>query len=65
MKADSVLPVMERLLVMWQGSHAEMHRLRKVYESLDLSSLPSHEIRWGEIPGRSGNLALQGAAVLG
>jgi peptidoglycan/xylan/chitin deacetylase (PgdA/CDA1 family) len=55
-----LLPVMERLLVMWRGSQARIHPLREVYETLDLGSLPSHLVGWGEVPGRSGYLAMQG-----
>jgi peptidoglycan/xylan/chitin deacetylase (PgdA/CDA1 family) len=56
-----LLPVMEKLLVMWRRSQAQIHPLRKVFETLDLSGLPSHQVGWGELPGRSGYLAVQGA----
>jgi peptidoglycan/xylan/chitin deacetylase (PgdA/CDA1 family) len=55
--------VMEKLLVMWKGSQAEIRTLADVYRSLDLEGLPTHEVSWRELPGRSGLLAVQGARV--
>ncbi|MEA3278349.1 MAG: polysaccharide deacetylase family protein [Pseudomonadota bacterium] len=55
-------PVMERLLVMWRGVQADIHPIADVFRSLDLEKLPCHQVGWGELPGRSGYLALQGAA---
>ena len=54
-----LLPVMERLLQMWQ-SEDELCAMEEVYRSLDLSRLLRDEIVWGELPGRSGKLAMQG-----
>ena len=53
-------PVMDKLLVMWRGSQADIRALEDVYRSLDLYGLPVHRIDRGEIAGRSGQLALQG-----
>ncbi len=61
LEGTGLLPVMEKLLVMWRGSQARMHPLREVFETLDLSALPTHLVGWGEMPGRSGYLAMQGA----
>lgn len=60
-----LLPVMERLLVMWKGSHCDIQTLGDVYHSLDPTRLPVHQVGWAEIPGRSGYLAVQGAPVPG
>lgn len=54
-----LLPVMERLLQMWQ-SEDEICAMEEIYRSLDLSRLPREEIVWDELPGRSGKLAMQG-----
>ena len=54
-----LLPVMERLLRMWQ-SEDELCAMEEIHRSLDLSQLPREEIVWGELPGRSGKLAMQG-----
>ncbi len=53
-----LLPVMERLLQMWQ-SEDELCAMEEIYHSLDLSRLPREEIVRGELPGRSGKLAMQ------
>jgi peptidoglycan/xylan/chitin deacetylase (PgdA/CDA1 family) len=57
-----LLSVMERLLVMWR-SQGELRTLGQVYRELDLSRLPTHQVGWGELPGRSGYLAMQGLPV--
>ena len=54
-----LLPVMERLLQMWQNE-SELCAMEEIYHSLDLSQLPQQEIVRGELPGRSGKLAMQG-----
>jgi peptidoglycan/xylan/chitin deacetylase (PgdA/CDA1 family) len=50
----------ERLLKGWRAQGYELVSLQDYAQSLDLATLPRHEIVLGEIPGRSGNLALQG-----
>ncbi len=55
-----LLPVMEKLLVMWKGSQRELGSLREIHQRLPLDQLPRHEMGWGEIAGRSGHLILQG-----
>lgn len=55
--------VMERLLNLWRDTQAEILALEDVFRTLDLDSLPCHEVEWGEVPGRSGHLALQGAVA--
>ena len=55
-----LLPVMERLLIMWRGPWGMTQTLRDLYRSLDLDGLPTHQLGWAEIPGRSGYLAVQG-----
>jgi len=52
--------VFEQLLKGWQEQGYELVSLRDYAQSLDLAALPRHEVLMGEIPGRSGNLALQG-----
>ena len=55
-----LLPVMGRLLDRWHADQAEIQPVEEVFRSLDLASLPRHQIVWGEVPGRSGLLAVQG-----
>ncbi|MBP8308124.1 MAG: 4-deoxy-4-formamido-L-arabinose-phosphoundecaprenol deformylase [Burkholderiaceae bacterium] len=55
--------VFERLLAGWQAQGFELVSTRRLFETLSADRLPLHEVVMGEIPGRSGLLALQGRAV--
>jgi peptidoglycan/xylan/chitin deacetylase (PgdA/CDA1 family) len=57
-------PVFERLLEAWTASGCELVSLGGYFESLKPSLLPRHNVAYGEIRGRSGKLALQGAEFL-
>ncbi len=57
-------PVLERLLQGWRGQGYEVVSLQDYMESLVFKDLPRHEIADGEVPGRSGALALQGREFL-
>lgn len=52
--------VFEQLLRGWKAQGYELVSLRDYAYSLDLTALPRHQVVMGEIPGRSGTLALQG-----
>ncbi len=56
-------PTFERLLAGWRDQGYALVPTRALYEALDASALPLHEIGTGEVPGRSGALAVQGPAV--
>jgi peptidoglycan/xylan/chitin deacetylase (PgdA/CDA1 family) len=56
--------VFEALLEGWRAQGYELCSLHDLYETLDLGRLPRHEIVMGEVPGRSGQLALQGEEFL-
>ncbi len=58
-----LLPVMEKLLVMWRAASGGVQPLGDVYRSLDLDRLPHHLIGWAQVPGRSQYLAIQGQQV--
>ena len=57
-------PAFERLLEGWKSQGYDLVALRELRASLDPASLPLHTVLEGEIPGRSGTLALQGPAFL-
>ena len=57
------LDVMDRLLTTWKQRGCQIGSTHDLFETLDRSNLPRHEIIMGEIAGRSGTLALQGTAV--
>ncbi|MFY9327579.1 MAG: polysaccharide deacetylase family protein [Georgfuchsia sp.] len=57
-------PVFERLLTGWKQQGYELVSLQQLHTGLDVDKLPRHEVLQGEIPGRSGNLLLQGPEFL-
>ncbi len=57
------LPTFERLLVGWKAQGYELVSTESLLSTLDLATLPACAVAMGEIPGRSGTLALHGAAI--
>ncbi|MGQ0653447.1 MAG: 4-deoxy-4-formamido-L-arabinose-phosphoundecaprenol deformylase [Betaproteobacteria bacterium] len=51
---------LERLLEGWKRHGYRIVSTRSLYESLEVERLPRCEVVYGEVPGRSGTLALQG-----
>ena len=56
-------PVFVRLLEGWRAQGYRLVSCRDLFDSLDAARLPRHRVAYGEIAGRSGRLALQGARV--
>ncbi len=56
-------PVFEQLLAGWSQQGFKLTSTRAYFETLDVTRLPRHAVTFGGVPGRSGTLALQGAAV--
>src|SRR6185436_443055 len=54
--------IFDRLLAGWRDQGYELVSLQALYESLDVAALPRREVVLGEIPGRSGTLAVQAAS---
>ena len=59
LEGGNLLPALDALLGGWKRQGYELVSLRAYFESLDAASLPRSEVVYGEIPGRSGTLALQ------
>ena len=55
--------VFDRLLAGWQDQGLQLTSTGEYFASLAGQPLPLHEIAVGEVPGRSGTLALQGPAL--
>jgi peptidoglycan/xylan/chitin deacetylase (PgdA/CDA1 family) len=53
------LDFMERLIITWKQRGDMIGSTDDLFRTLDLSNLPREEIVMGELPGRSGTLALQ------
>lgn len=56
--------VLEELLAGWLNQGYQLVSLEQYFQSLDANKLPRHEVVFGEIPGRSGKLTLQGPQFL-
>lgn len=59
LEGGAFLGAFESLLRGWKDQGYELVALRSLFESLDLAQLPRHDVVYGEIPGRSGKVALQ------
>ncbi len=57
-------PAFEALLAGWRAQGYRLVAMRELYEGLDRPALPLHTVGPGEVPGRSGTLAVQGPAFL-
>jgi len=64
LEGGKLAPVLDELLSGWKRQGYDLVSMRELAESLDLKSLPRHEIAIGPISGRSGTLALQGKEFL-
>lgn len=56
--------VFEKLLLGWKQQGYRLVSTGALRDGLDPAALPRHEIRWGEVPGRSGQLLVQGPEFL-
>ncbi len=55
----ALLPVMQQLLTDWQAAGDTLGTLRDTWTSLNQAALPTRQVVWDEVPGRSGLLAVQ------
>lgn len=54
---------MEKLLVMWSGQEGQIRSLGDVYNELDKSTVPVHQVGWDKVPGSQRYLATQSVKV--
>lgn len=64
MEGMKLAGVFEELLNGWREQGYQLVSLEQYFAGLDVSKLPRHEVVFGEIPGRSGDLAMQGPKFL-
>ena len=57
------LPILDQLLAGWRDQGYELDALRTLAGAILLDALPRHEVIDGTVPGRTGTLLVQGAAV--
>jgi peptidoglycan/xylan/chitin deacetylase (PgdA/CDA1 family) len=58
-------PVFEQMLLGWTAQGYRLVPLRALYDSVEPMALPRCEVGWGEVPGCSGRLIVQGDEFLG
>lgn len=63
LEGQKLLPQFEYLLGRWQAAGLQLISLHDYHRSLDGARIARHELNWGEVAGRSGRLAVQGAAL--
>ena len=56
--------IFETLIEQWIASGFQLISLEGMVDEISINSLPRHEVVIGQIPGRSGTLAMQGARFL-
>jgi undecaprenyl phosphate-alpha-L-ara4FN deformylase len=61
LEGGNFLYVFERLLSGWKAQGYMIVGLQSLFRTLEPANLPLHEVVYGEVPGRSGTLAMQGA----
>ncbi|KKJ02963.1 polysaccharide deacetylase family protein [Burkholderia gladioli] len=59
LEGQKLAPVFEQLLAGWRAQGHTFATMGDYHAALDLDSLPSYPVTWGEIPGRSGELIVQ------
>src|SRR2546423_5269890 len=59
LEGGKLLAAFEGLLLGWKEQGYELVSLATLFASLDPARLPKHDVVYGEVPGRSGRLALQ------
>jgi peptidoglycan/xylan/chitin deacetylase (PgdA/CDA1 family) len=59
LEGQKLAPVFERLLAGWRAQGHTLISMADYHATLDLDSLPSYPVAWGEIPGRAGELIVQ------
>jgi hypothetical protein len=58
-----LLPLMEKMLVMWKGQDGSVRALGDVLKGIDLATLPHHQIGWGTVDGSETAMAMQSIEV--
>jgi len=58
-----LLPLMEKLLVMWKGQAGSVRALGDVLREINLDTLPAHRVGWGTPEGADEAMAMQSIQV--
>jgi undecaprenyl phosphate-alpha-L-ara4FN deformylase len=61
LEGQKLLPQFQFLLQRWREVGMQLISMHDYHRSLHRDAIPRHELQWGEVAGRSGQLAVQGA----
>jgi undecaprenyl phosphate-alpha-L-ara4FN deformylase len=61
LEGQKLLPQLQFLLQRWTDAGVALCSLQDYHRSLDGAAIARHDLLWGEVAGRSGTLAVQGA----
>ncbi|MEZ5613592.1 MAG: 4-deoxy-4-formamido-L-arabinose-phosphoundecaprenol deformylase [Rhodocyclaceae bacterium] len=64
LEGQMLLPSFVKLLEGWKAQGYELVSIGSLFDAIDASRLPRHEMVRGEVPGRNGRLMLQGPEFL-
>jgi peptidoglycan/xylan/chitin deacetylase (PgdA/CDA1 family) len=62
LEGQKLAPIFEQLLAGWQAQGYQLASMADYYQQIRHATVPVIPIAWGELPGRSGQLIVQGAA---
>jgi peptidoglycan/xylan/chitin deacetylase (PgdA/CDA1 family) len=62
LEGQKLAPIFEQLLAGWQAQGYQLASMADYHQKIQHLALPVCPITWGELPGRSGQLIVQGAA---
>jgi peptidoglycan/xylan/chitin deacetylase (PgdA/CDA1 family) len=62
LEGQKLAPIFEQLLAGWQAQGYQLASMADYYQKIQHLPLPVCPITWGELPGRSGSLIIQGPA---
>jgi undecaprenyl phosphate-alpha-L-ara4FN deformylase len=62
LEGQKLAPIFEQLLAGWQAQGYQLASMADYHQKIQHRALPVCPITWGELPGRSGQLIVQGAA---
>jgi undecaprenyl phosphate-alpha-L-ara4FN deformylase len=63
LEGQKLFPQFEYLLGHWRAAGVALGSMHDYHQRLAGAAIARHEMLWGEVPGRSGTLAVQGAAL--
>lgn len=62
LEGQKLAPVFEQLLTGWKNQGYQLASMADYHDKVKNDTLPSCQLTWGEVPGRSGQLIVQGSA---